>query len=368
MKTMNLSFTRSYILFCLLLIIESGCKSGDDNAPKIELPSLTTVAIHDITQSTAMSGGEISSDGGAGITARGVCWNTVPSPTIADNKTTDGAGAGSYSSDITGLSSGTNYFLRAYATNSEGTAYGQEVSFETTPVSLLNNLLSYWKLDESAGNMAADAVGSWPLSFVGSPTWSTSGKINNSIDFGTTSARYLEKTGVNSGNKNTFTLAAWIYLTDGSADAEYIMGMNSGETAINAGAAEVKLTLVTDNNLSAQYHTANGFVGPMQRISGTTIELNTWYHVAGVINNGDIALYINGVSDNTNPVTNSLNSNLNFSNGRVTVGQARLYDGAYIPTRWFKGKIDEAAIWDRALTSDEVVSLYNNGSGLQHPF
>ena len=92
---------------------------------------LTTTAVSNITATTASSGGNISNDGGAAVTARGVCWSTYDSPTIADSKTSDGSGTGSFVSSLTGLWVGTTYYVRAYATNSAGTAYGDQVSFTT---------------------------------------------------------------------------------------------------------------------------------------------------------------------------------------------------------------------------------------------
>jgi hypothetical protein len=99
----------------------------------IQLPVITTTAISDVTQTTAISGGNITSDGGGNITARGVVWSTSQNPTIAlTTKTSNGTGAGSFTSNIADLTPGTSYFVRAYATNSVGTAYGNEVSFTTT--------------------------------------------------------------------------------------------------------------------------------------------------------------------------------------------------------------------------------------------
>lgn len=96
------------------------------------LPTLTTTAALSITQTTSSSGGNISNDGGAPITSRGVCWNTSANPTIAlTTKTTDGTGTGAFTSNITGLTANTTYYVRAYATNSVGTAYGNETSFTT---------------------------------------------------------------------------------------------------------------------------------------------------------------------------------------------------------------------------------------------
>ena len=92
---------------------------------------ITTTAVTNISGTTAVSGGNILSDGGAKITARGVCWSTSPNPSIANSKTVDGSGIGSFTSNITGLIGGTLYYVKAYATTSAGTAYGNEVSFTT---------------------------------------------------------------------------------------------------------------------------------------------------------------------------------------------------------------------------------------------
>src|SRR5690554_3290636 len=109
----------------VLLVFASSCKK--DNS----IPVLSTSAVTDITQTTAISGGNITSDGGATVTARGVCWSTGQTPTISDNKTTDGTGAGTFVSNISGLEPNTTYNVRAYATNSKGTGYGSAMSFTT---------------------------------------------------------------------------------------------------------------------------------------------------------------------------------------------------------------------------------------------
>jgi len=66
------------------------------------------------------------------VTVRGICWSMAHNPTLSDSYTTDGGGTGSFTSNLTGLTAGTTYFVRAYATNSMGTTYGNEVSFTTT--------------------------------------------------------------------------------------------------------------------------------------------------------------------------------------------------------------------------------------------
>jgi hypothetical protein len=97
------------------------------------VPILTTIAVTSITSTTASCGGVITNDSGTPVTARGVCWSTSAGPTVAlPTKTLDGAGVGSFTSSLTGLTTLTIYHVRAYATNTAGTAYGNEVVF-TTP-------------------------------------------------------------------------------------------------------------------------------------------------------------------------------------------------------------------------------------------
>jgi len=98
------------------------------------VPTITTTSVSGITQTTAVSGGNITNGGGVEVTARGVCWSTHTVPTVADSKTSNGTGEGTYTSNITGLTGNTKYYVRAYATNSEGTGYGEELSFTSSPL------------------------------------------------------------------------------------------------------------------------------------------------------------------------------------------------------------------------------------------
>lgn len=99
--------------------------------PSIIPPRVATTAITSLTPYTTVCGGSILLDGGAPVTERGVCWSTTPSPTIINTKTSDGTGGGVFISNITGLTANTQYYLRAYATNSAGTGYGDEIAFKT---------------------------------------------------------------------------------------------------------------------------------------------------------------------------------------------------------------------------------------------
>ncbi len=108
----------------------------------ITIPAIATKPAASITPTSAISGGDLLSNGGATITSRGICYNTSGNPTTASNVISSGSGLGSFNSDLIGLTPSTTYYLRAFATNSQGTAYGNQISFKT---------ISPFKLGQSYG-------------------------------------------------------------------------------------------------------------------------------------------------------------------------------------------------------------------------
>ncbi len=127
MNIKNISFL-SYFTLIMVWLLMNGCEKEPN-----ELAAVITIEVTQVTRHTAESGGEITDDGGAAITERGVVWSTAENPSMnnKDGFTTDGAGTGRFQSHITGLSAGTTYFVRAYAQTSAGMAYGGQVSFTT---------------------------------------------------------------------------------------------------------------------------------------------------------------------------------------------------------------------------------------------
>lgn len=115
------------LLFLGLIPIIHSCR-------KHEVPTLETTTVTNITGTTATSGGTITDEGSGTIIARGVCWSTAVTPTLADSKTTDDNGANTFISNIIDLNGNTTYYVRAYATNNAGTGYGNEKSFTTSSV------------------------------------------------------------------------------------------------------------------------------------------------------------------------------------------------------------------------------------------
>ena len=122
----TLYLTTKYV--CLQNLVISGTTSGQVIPV---LPVVSTSEVKNISTTTAVCGGNISLDGDAEVTNKGVCWNLKGSPTINDYKTSDGKGLGIFVSTLTGLENDTKYYVRAYAINSVGTAYGNEDSLVT---------------------------------------------------------------------------------------------------------------------------------------------------------------------------------------------------------------------------------------------
>jgi len=145
--TMNNILKRNTILFLLTVAIAIfiSCK-------KRSLPEVTTDNVTQISQTTAVSGGNITNNGGADVTARGVCWNTSENPTVGASKTSDGSGNGTFTSTLTGLKPNTGYYVRAYATNSEGTGYGENKSFTTSYLAALHDPVFVLQFNDNLSN------------------------------------------------------------------------------------------------------------------------------------------------------------------------------------------------------------------------
>ena len=119
----------------VLIVILAACSKEskiNDPVPVLPvLPVLTTATVDSITFTSAVCGGRITSDGGSSISARGVCWNIAPIPTIQNAKIVNGKDTGSFTSRMYTLRGNTTYYVRAWATNSAGTGYGNSVVFKT---------------------------------------------------------------------------------------------------------------------------------------------------------------------------------------------------------------------------------------------
>lgn len=218
-----------FAIACVIAVMGmfQGCK-------KATVPELTTVAISNVSLTTAVSGGTIITDGGEDITDKGVCWSTSTNPTVADSKTNEGSGSGNFVSNLVGLAEGTPYYVRAYATNSVGTAYGNELTFTTNQITgavvTTTEVSSVTSTTAVAGGNVTDAGGG-TVSARG-VCWGTA--PNPTISGSKTT---------NGGNTGTFT-SNLTALTDGTV--YYYRAYATNNTGTTYGQEYQFITPVTD--------------------------------------------------------------------------------------------------------------------------
>lgn len=146
------------ILILSSVFLVTNCKN-DDDVIKLTKPVIKTIDVIEITQTTATSGGVVSTDGGAKITERGIYWSIAPTPTKADKIIKAGTGIGSFKCGITDLLANTTYYVQAYASNSEGTSYGKVLSFKTAESTsthgniAFNPNITYGSMIDAEGNI-----------------------------------------------------------------------------------------------------------------------------------------------------------------------------------------------------------------------
>jgi uncharacterized protein (TIGR02145 family) len=289
----------------------------------IVVATLTTTVVSSITLTTAVSGGNIISDGGGTITARGTCWATAANPTITDSKTTDGTGTGTFTSNLTGLSAGTTYHVRAYATNSAGTAYGNDLSFATTATLptltttavtsiTLTTAVSGGTITSNGGALITVSGVCWGTS--ASPTiagsHSTDGTATGSftsnitgLSGGTTyhvRAYATNNAGTAYGNDLSFTTSVTVpTLTTAAITSITLTTAVSGGTITSNGGALITVSGIcwatTPNPVATGSHTTDGTATGSFTSNLTGLSAGTTYHVRAYATNNAGTGYGNDV-------------------------------------------------------------------------
>jgi hypothetical protein len=216
------------------------------------------------------------------------------------------------------------------------------------PMSLTDNLVAYWKMDEASGNRE-DAQAALDLTDVNT-VGSAAGKISTAGDYIAANSENLTRGGGLTTNGASRTVSLWAKPDLTGTQRGVANASNQAATPLSAGPLWLMVQRATD--VWAVFH------GAAYRDTSTpTIVAGNWYHLVYTFDSGTngVVLYVNGVS-------------------RATATAA---DNAVTPTHtyfgggfnaYFDGLIDECGIWSRALTSDEVTSLYNSGNGFTYPF
>ena len=223
-----------------------------------------TTTVSSITSTTASSGSTVNSIGSSLVTARGICWKTTSGPLITDSHTTDGSGSGSFTSSITGLTANTTYYVRSYATNTTGTSYGAEISFNSAKTPIITGAASATAFTTTYGtastaqsfavsavNLTADLVATAPTGFEvssdGGTTYGSSATFSKSGSAagGTLKVRLAANAAV-SGTYNSQN----IVLSSTEATSVNIVSAASGNT-VTAKALTITATVVNKTYGSA---------------------------------------------------------------------------------------------------------------------
>ena len=271
------------------------------------LAATTTVTA--ITSSTGTSGGLVTSTGGVALTAVGVCWSTSTNPTTANSFTNNGTST-SFSSDMTGLTASTTYYVRAYATNSVGTSYGSQVSF-TTPAAV-------------APALTNQASFSWSLNQTGSmPNY------------------YLQATNLTLSQLPTSWTVQWTYKMDegpGSADGMHWFFRNSSTT----GKYSTQMHVYQQNGALQFWYNSNNYTfnATYQDYLMTGMTQGTTYKLALTYDGTNLKTYSNGVLKSTFAI-----------NITVKPTDSMLQMGSNLGRT-----IDEFRIWNSTLSAAQLVA------------
>ena len=212
-------------------------------------------------------------------------------------------------------------------------------------MALTDNIVAYYKLDESSGTNANDEVAAYDLTTVDTPGW-VSGKINNCLDF--TPNDYAENTSFDQGAWTEYSWSFWVYL-DITTD---LVLLTVGEDA-SFGYRSIQLT-------SGAFKVNTGSGAAIISSPTSAASSGQWYFIVGTAKVGDkVRLYVDGTEVGTGTAISAFGN----PNNRFLVGVNYGVSGEYL-----NGKMDEIGVWSRALSSSEVTELYNGGTGLSYPF
>jgi uncharacterized protein (TIGR02145 family) len=315
--------------------------------------TLTTTTVSSITATTAMSGGEIGNDGGSAITLRGVCWSTLNNPTIGSNKTIDGNGTGPFTSSVTGLIPGTIYYIRSYAINSNGTAYGEELQFQTTARTNPEDcLISWYPFNENANEESGLGVDG----MINGATLTSdrfgianSALYFNGIDNSVTIPAYLPIT-------NQFTISFWAY---SEKESGYCNILSDGN--INYGGNDFLINF-RDDGIGIR---ADKGGNPLDLEYDSPAELknlnlrNRWVHVVWVMNPAGSIIYLNSVKI---AEINIPGTNEGFHDDHVTIGARHVWTNM---DNFFQGKLDDFRFYTCELSNEEIYNLYKDEGSWQ---
>jgi hypothetical protein len=311
------------------------------------LPVIGTTTVTAITGTTATSGGTITSDGGEPVTSRGLVWGT--SPGSSTSSATAGTGIGAFFTNLTSLNTATTYYVRAFAANSVGTAYGNELSFTTSGPIVSSGL----QLHYDAGNVSSYPTTGDTWSDISGNTGRNATLVNNpTFDPGNGGSIYTDgvnqfaQTSYSGIATDSYTFSAW-FKNDNYSEPKHILGRGR-DGAGNGWSLQLQVS-TAGKAVAAVVPTVPSQAGIFV-VGTSTLALNTWYYITAVWTAGQsIKVYVNGSLEGT---TNTASTSLRTStNG--------WYIGSISTTLFTSGYNAVAQVYNSALTSSEILQNFN---------
>ena len=313
---------------------------------KDALATVSTDATSGISETTAMSGGNVTYDGGLVVSARGVCWSTSHNPTILVSNTTDGSGTGTFTSNITGLIAGTTYYVRAYATNSFGTAYGEEVSF-TISANINNGPIVYYPFNGNANDESGNNLNCTENNVIS--TTDRFGNNNKAYQFNG-NGEITRPDNDLLDITNNFSISLWFNAAN--YQNQYILQKHH-RGIDNDGSWGITI----DPNGFVNFCSAPNYASS-DNPKSSYVNLNQWYHIVFTFDKSTNhwKFYKNDVLDAQGTRALDIqNTDKNFSIGYDH------FSSSYNSYYYFDGKIDDISIYNKVLAENEVDSLYHVG-------
>jgi hypothetical protein len=370
--------TYTYRVFAYNAVGNSLQPSNEVVVTTRSLPVLTSVSITNLTNTSATAGGNITSDGGSSITAKGVVWHTSTNPTtVLSTKTSDGIGTGVFSSAISGLAANTTYYVRAYATNTYGTSYGNELTFTTSNAKDVYTAgYEYYSaiiekngtkiLTSALGNTFPAATGARSIFVSGSDVYAagyaTGGSENKVVLWKNNTPSYLEVANGSSNGWDPYLYANSVFV---SGSDVYVAGKGSGGATIWKNTVATTLTPTNSSGLANAVYVSGSDVyvvgendgaaviwknGVMSYLSQGSEAKSVFVsggnvYVAGFINNvstgKDMAVVwknnVVTVLSNSNTVDAVANSVYISGSDVYVAGSVKLNSGWYEATLWKNG-------------------------------
>lgn len=381
------STTYLLVISILILQLAFSCKK-DSETPK-EKPTLTIAAATNITSTTASCNGSITSDGGSAVTARGLCWDTNENPTIENSKTTNGTGTGSFTGELTDLTPGESYFVRAYATNEVGTAYSEQVSFNTlanAPIITTELISAITSTTATGGGNITDDGGS--AITAGGVCWGTShnpttanskttdatglGEFTSSLTGLTTGTTYYVRAyatnsiGTTYGNEVSFKTTAVPTLTTTAASSITYNSASSGGNITDDGGSTITASGIcwstTASPTTSDSKTTDGSVSGSFTSPITNLLASTKYYARAYATNDVGTAYGNQIEFTTTPETVTDKDGNVYQT--VTIGTKLWMAENLRTTKYADGTpitlVNTVSNWDALTTTDEAYCYYND--------